>query len=518
MTEINIDNKKGDLPPKNAFFILAGSLLLGMLFNMLFYKEIPGVSCFIFVFAFYIVFYKCFKSNFIPKLTISNILIMFIMLLTATYGIHSNPILLAINLLAIPTLIAAQTILFTGKNLFKWHTPEFILDIIYSVLYGGLAYIHKSIQLIIDSFYKNPNRKRHSTISKIFVGLIISLPLLIVIIGLLSSADLVFKNIMDNLSGFFVNLKLNSLMTQAILVLIVALLIFSYLWYLSIPQKRDCKIQPINELKDNGVMDPIIIITVLVMICLIYSLFIFIQFAYLFGSAYSKLPAALTYSEYARRGFFELVLVTLINLSIVLINVNLSKHKTEGLNKLLQGLNTFLILCTLVILFSAHLRMTLYEKIYGYTYLRFFTHTFMVYILILLITASLKVWYKKLSLAKVYLIISLIAYTAINYVNADAIIANKNLERYHKTGKIDVYYLSRLSYDAVPQMLSLYNDLKTKGNPEALKLENQLYFTKHSLSKWTHWQSFNYSVDNAKKLLKDYNFKQANPKFDTNQE
>ena len=69
-------------------------------------------------------------------------------------------------------------------------------------------------------------------------------------------------------------------------------------------------------------MDGIITLTVLLLINLVYVLFIAVQFKYFFSGT---LEDGFTYAEYARRGFFELLFVTLINLSISIAVITLTK-------------------------------------------------------------------------------------------------------------------------------------------------------------------------------------------------
>jgi hypothetical protein len=384
---------------------------------------------------------------------------------------------------------------------------KFLLDLLYGVFHDGLVYIPTPIFFIVKHINNKVSSTKNKTLAKIIIGLSLSLPLLFVVISLLSSADDIFKGLMDNISNLFLNLNLNTIILHLLIIVAVALLIFSYVWSLALNEKKQWKDSNLDSATILNKIDPVIIITILTTICLVYFIFIFIQFTYLFGSINYKLPTAFTYAEYARKGFFELVVITLINLSILLMNINFTENKEVKLNNIARLLNTFLVLCTTIMLFSAHFRMTLYEKVYGYTYLRFFTHSFMLYIFFLLLVVLIKIWYQSLSIIKLYVIISLTAYTLINYVNVDTLIANKNLDRYNKTGKLDVSYLSSLSFDAVPQMVNLYETLKIKDSKIAAELENQLYMKKKDLKNWSNWRSYNYSANKASKLLNKYDFK-----------
>jgi hypothetical protein len=78
------------------------------------------------------------------------------------------------------------------------------------------------------------------------------------------------------------------------------------------------------------------------------------------------------------------------------------------------------------------------------------------------------------------------------------IIAKNNIMRYRLTEKIDVPYLSSLSYDAVPTLVELIND---KDKSVSLQIQNYLYYKREQLMKKSYWQSYNISQDNARKAL-----------------
>jgi len=161
-------------------------------------------------------------------------------------------------------------------------------------------------------------------------------------------------------------------------------------------------------------------------------------------------------------------------------------------------LYSLLVVCTLVMLFSAHFRMSLYEEAYGYTYLRMLTHTFMVFLFVLFVIAVYRVWNERVSLLKPYIVAAIISYLVINYINIDVIIARNNINRYYKTGQIDVSYLTQLSYDVVPELVVL---LDCKDDSVAVQVDNYLYDKKKELAAGGPWQSFNVSKYRSEKAL-----------------
>ena len=149
----------------------------------------------------------------------------------------------------------------------------------------------------------------------------------------------------------------------------------------------------------------------------------------------------------------------------------------------MKVLNSALVVCTFIMLLSAHFRMSLYEEVYGFTYLRVLTHAFMGYLIVLFVVTLCKIWYQTLHLLKSYIVISIIAYSLVNYVNVDSIIVKHNIERYNKGNPIDILYLTTLSYDVVPKLVDFVNSTSDQGL--AKQLENELTHKKQVLERVT---------------------------------
>ena len=119
-------------------------LLLGVLFDVLFYKKALEISYLLFVIAFYVVFLWNLRDK-IPLNFVLAVLSIPIIALSATYFIFSNQILRQLNLLIIPILIIAQTILITQENNYKWYDARFIKDIFYGIIKSCIELYIKTI-------------------------------------------------------------------------------------------------------------------------------------------------------------------------------------------------------------------------------------------------------------------------------------------------------------------------------------------------------------------------------------
>ncbi|MDQ3987570.1 MAG: DUF4173 domain-containing protein [Actinomycetota bacterium] len=194
----------------------------------------------------------------------------------------------------------------------------------------------------------------------------------------------------------------------------------------------------------------------------LFGAFVVVQMTVLFGGRDHVLETTgLTYAQYARQGFFQLIGVAVLTLLVIAGVVRWADIRTRRDRMLARLLLGLLCTLTIVILISALKRLNLYESIYGWTRLRLSVHATIlwlgaVFILVLVAGALWKAsWLPR---ACLYLTVGFaIAFTAIN---PDGVIARQNVARYLETGRIDVGYLSGLSPDAVPALYRLPADLR----------------------------------------------------------
>ena len=197
--------------------------------------------------------------------------------------------------------------------------------------------------------------------------------------------------------------------------------------------------------------------TVLAVIDVLFLAFVTVQFRYLFGGA--ELVQSLTgmsYSEYARRGFFELVTVAALSLPLLLLadwSLDQGDRSRVRRFRLLAGL---MLLLLDVMLASALLRMRLYTAEYGLTELRFYTTAFMGWLVLVFGWFAATVLRGRRSrfghgaLAGGFLVL-----LALNLMNPDAIMARTNMARAVAGHSFDAAYAARLSADALPTLLGL---------------------------------------------------------------
>lgn len=113
-----------------------------------------------------------------------------------------------LNFLIIPILIVAQTILINQENNHQWYDARFIKDIIHGIFNRAFSHTSKPFVIGLSFLRIRKSNEKYDVIKKILIGLGISIPLLIIIISLLASADRVFKHLIDEIAsstaGFYV--------------------------------------------------------------------------------------------------------------------------------------------------------------------------------------------------------------------------------------------------------------------------------------------------------------------------
>ena len=186
---------------------------------------------------------------------------------------------------------------------------------------------------------------------------------------------------------------------------------------------------------------------------LVFLGFVIIQFTYLFGGEANITAAGYTYSEYARRGFGELVFVAFLSLGLVYSLASVTKRDSPRQRGWFRWLSAFQVSMVGVMLVSALRRLLLYEDAYGFTRLRTYTHVAIFWIGFALVGFLALLFLRRLRAFAGVAILCSLGFTASLYLlNIDRFIVQRNIARYEATEDIDSHYLMTLSLDAVPEL------------------------------------------------------------------
>jgi len=193
------------------------------------------------------------------------------------------------------------------------------------------------------------------------------------------------------------------------------------------------------------------------LVAVVFAVFIVAQLTVLFGGhAYLRRTTGLTYADYVHQGFGQLTVATMLTLAVVAAAVRRAPRTRPGDRLLLRVLLGGLCGFTLLVVASALYRMHVYEEAYGFTRLRLLVSVFeswlgLVVALVLVAGVTLRGrWVPRAALLTgAAMLLGLAA------LNPDGYIAERNLERFQETGRIDWSYLQGLSADAVPALTAL---------------------------------------------------------------
>ncbi|MCM3764241.1 DUF4153 domain-containing protein [Neobacillus niacini] len=470
-------------------------LLLGILAEEMLLRGKIGISYLVFISAFYGVFFWRFRGFSFSHQRFGYLLLCCIWLLAAGYFINDNILFQVLNMLVIPVLAIAHLAVVTSPKNQNWNQFAFI-HYLFNKLIGVFKYVGESAGVIGKGVKRGVDEDKLLIWKKVLIGVLISIPILAVVLRLLMSADTQFERMIGGIPNWFLVID----MENFIRLLVVLFLTAAFFSYMQVLLKKHIQVLKQQDHAEGFKIDAIITVTFLVLINLVYVLFTVVQFKYFFSGT---LQSDFTYAEYARKGFFELLFVTMFNLSVTVIVLTFVDRSLNGLKMITQVLLTLLVGSSFVMLSSAFMRLSIYEEAYGFTFTRVLVHSFMLFLVFILVYTLAKIWMEKLSLFHFYFIASLIYYTAIAVIDLDRFVVKKNIERYEDTGKIDVHYLNSLSYMGVQGLIELY-----EKHPEIEGLGPIIQDRKQeAVSTDNPWQSFNLARELTYKELRNLDLK-----------
>ena len=189
----------------------------------------------------------------------------------------------------------------------------------------------------------------------------------------------------------------------------------------------------------------------------LYAGFVVAQATAMFGGhAYLQETTGLTYAEYVHQGFGQLTVATLLILAVTGAAARKAPRATARDRLVLRVALGLLGLLPLLVVASALYRMHVYEEAYGFTELRVLVSVFegwlgLLVVLVLVAGIRLDGWW----LPRAAVLTGAAALLGLALLNPAGYVAERNVERYLETGRIDWAYLATLSADAVPALEGL---------------------------------------------------------------
>ncbi|MEU6900049.1 DUF4173 domain-containing protein [Streptomyces virginiae] len=191
----------------------------------------------------------------------------------------------------------------------------------------------------------------------------------------------------------------------------------------------------------------------LVVLNLLFAGFNAVQLAVLFGG-YDKVldSTGLTYAEYARQGFWQLLWATLLTLAVIALALRWAPRSGAGDRRLVRIVLGSLCALTLVVVAAALRRMDLYVDAYGLTRLRVSVAAMELWLGLVIVLIMAAGVFGARWLPRAVAGSAAAAVLAFGLLSPDGMIAERNVARFEKDRKIDLAYFQSLSADAVPAL------------------------------------------------------------------
>ncbi len=493
------------MPRSSSRFILA-ALLVGWAVDFFFYSKTIGVS---FILWTALVLAAVGFSAYGERVRLaraSYVLMAAILLLALIPFLRREPfsILIAV-VLALGALILLAATLRSGHWLHfrTWDTLLAGIQVMFYAVVRPFDLRKSRGEISAESGEPTANhRNARRQMYAVLRGLLLALPLVLILGALLASADIVFADRVRDLLAVFQLERLPEYIFRLFYILVLAFGFCGALLHAVLPRKQVERPDP-----NRPLLKPFLgwteTVVVLVSVNALFLFFVLLQFQYLFGGEANITAAGYTYSEYARRGFSELVMVALISLLLYLTLGTVSQRGTQARARSFQGLTILLMGLVLVILGSALQRLVLYEHAYGFTRLRTYTFIFIPWLAVLLLTTiGLELSRRSYRFGLALLLVVLGFGLTFGVLNLDGFIVRQNVQRALSGEELDGAYLSTLSSDAVPALYGYYTQPDLDPAVRAV-LGAELACRAAGLQDEParSWQSFTYSEARARDIL-----------------
>lgn len=357
---------------------------------------------------------------------------------------RSSPWLLVPDVLAAAILLVLGSSLSRGGSILDLHLPGLFWRGWHAVLHGATG------PVFVLGHVRLPSSRRGFAVLR---GMMLAAPLVLVLGLLLSSADAVFA------SFFRLSLDPVSIAEHAIALVFGGWAMAGLL--------RLCSGAPLAEVRTRKLrLGRAEALTVLACLDALYAAFAAAQLVALSSGGRRVIETAgLTYADYARNGFFQLLAVAGLTLAILpaLVTMSSKADPVIGVEDGVPSRRALVLLAeaavalTLVIVVVALRRLWLYEQTFGLTMLRLYSSLLAAWIGTAFVLLGIRMagvggrrsWFVPAAVA-----LGLVALLGLNAVNPEAVVVRHNVSHAERTGGFDAEYATGLSTDAIRTLVA----------------------------------------------------------------
>ena len=402
-----------------------------------------------------------------------RVLLLSNLFLALTMALGSNWYFRFWNLLALLALIPVHAM--AGLAARPWWDPRMVGERFKLLLQGLFGNLWACFAAAIPEGRKAKKKERDGRALTVVLGICGAVALVSFLIPILASADALFAASLERLNWWSLLFRLQisdlgGVLQRLFWALVFTPFVFSLLYAMAHP-KLLC---PAEE-KKGFQADALGFVLALAAVDGLYLAFLGVQSAGLFGGPEYVESLGVSYADWARSGFFQMVGVTVVNLSLTLAALGLSRREGRAWSAL-RVLCALLAGESLVLLASAAWKMTLYVAAYGLSFKRLMTYWGMAMMALFLLAGLWKAVRPGFRFCRWAFPLALAGWLAINCVPADYLVAKNQVDRYlsGESPTVSVHYLLySLSFDTLSQLERLDGETPTLrydgyGNGETL--------------------------------------------------
>lgn len=367
-------------------------------------------------------------------------------------GVRASPWLAWSNALAVAALLSVAVV-HAHRGSFFDSRPGLLVARGVSGLVRGLAALD-----IVRLLARQMSAGQRDGVVRVSRGLLVVVPVLLVLVALLASADAVFASLLTP------DLEIGPVAGHVMLTLLAAPVVVVLAGATSAGAGGH---------RRHGTFGVIEITTMLGLVGTVLALFVVSQLVAVTGAGDRLIESAgLTPAEYARSGFFQLCWAT--GLLLAFLTVVRALADPEALRQpIVIGLGAAVPTLALGLVVVSLRRMALYDDAFGLTMLRLWVVGAAIWMgAVLVMTAARNLgagagreWLTAGSgLAALSLVV------VANLADPEALVARHNLDRAREGADLDIDYLSTLSDDVVPVIADAVDGETDPGRQQGLRL------------------------------------------------
>lgn len=466
------------------------ALVIAWLFDYLFWGRAPGVSFPTFVIIVLAFGYWISRSARVAVATSAKWLLVPIILFAMASAVRAEPLTMILDYLVVVGLLGVLADSLSSGGWPRYRLTNYLVAYIHVVLAGLVG----GGALMVEARAKRSAGSGSArSYRPILRGVLLAVPVLVIFGLLFASADPIFSRIVTSPFDSLDDEALAEYAFRLLYILILAYALAGVFLHAARARPSEGADSNLQEEKNLRLLGPVEGQVVLGAINLLFVFFVVIQFRYFFAGSRAITERGMTYSEYARRGFAELVVVAILTLLLLLGLSLLGRRESPREKTIFSALSSGLVILTSIILVSAFQRLLLYEDAYGFTRLRTYSHGFMVWLALVLVAVLVLQWRNVLHRLALVLLIATLGFVAsLNVLGVDSFIAKSNVKRAIKGAELDVDYLDQLSADATPALIDGVDDLPREGRESLSRL--LVCQSIESSNTERPWQSFHLSA------------------------